>query len=343
MPVLSRAHTDAEHFEDQTLQIPVGSGPYRGRRGQSRPAARRCERDPNYWARDLPINARALQFRRDPHRLLSATPRRCSKPSRPGSTISASRTIRPAGATATTFPPRATGALLAADRSLSACPKAFPASPSTRGGRSSPTPARAKALATMFDFEWINANLYAGVYKRSKSFFDDSELSAAGRPASAKERALLAPFPGAVRDDILEGRWAPPVSDGTGRDRALARKALDLLAAGRLRAARRRHWSTRAAAPLSFEILVKNRQEERLALAYSASLARIGVDGDGAPRRRSAVPAPPRALRFRHDDRLVDRLALAGQRAARPLELGRRRRWRAPTTSAAPLRRRSTR
>ena len=141
-------------------------------------------------------------------------------------------------------------------------------------------PRAREGLATMFDFEWINANLYAGVYKRSKSFFDDSELSAAGRPASDKERALLAPFPGAVRDDIMEGRWAPPVSDGSGRDRALARQALDLLGQagyalsdGALKDAR--------GAPLSFEILVKNRQEERLALAYSRSLARIGVS---APR-----------------------------------------------------------
>ena len=29
MPVLSRAHIDAAHFDDQTLQFPVGSGPYR--------------------------------------------------------------------------------------------------------------------------------------------------------------------------------------------------------------------------------------------------------------------------------------------------------------------------
>jgi peptide/nickel transport system substrate-binding protein len=133
-----------------------------------------------------------------------------------------------------------------------------------------------EGLATMFDFEWINANLYAGVYRRSKSFFDDSELSAAGRPASARERALLAPFPGAVRDDILEGRWAPPVSDGTGRDRALARKALALLdqAGYRLRGGALVDGRGR---PLDFEILVKDRQEERLALAYSASLSRIGV------------------------------------------------------------------
>ena len=52
-----------------------------------------------------------------------------------------------------------------------------------------------QALASMFDFEWINANLYAGAYKRSEGFFDDSELSSIGRPASAREHALLAPFP----------------------------------------------------------------------------------------------------------------------------------------------------
>ena len=47
----------------------------------------------------------------------------------------------------------------------------------------------------MFDFEWINANLYDGAYKRSEGFFDDSELSSIGRPASERERALLAPYP----------------------------------------------------------------------------------------------------------------------------------------------------
>src|SRR5271166_2555181 len=54
MPVLSRAHTDAEHFEDQTLQIPVASGPYRV--AEVNPGERLVlERDPNYWGRDLPI------------------------------------------------------------------------------------------------------------------------------------------------------------------------------------------------------------------------------------------------------------------------------------------------
>ena len=66
----------------------------------------------------------------------------------------------------------------------------------------------------MFDFTWINANLYDGLYRRSVGFFDDSELSSVGRAASAGERALLKPFPDAVRADVLEGRLA---SAGLGR------------------------------------------------------------------------------------------------------------------------------
>ena len=79
-----------------------------------------------------------------------------------------------------------------------------------------------EALGLMFDFEWINANFYGGLYRRSRSFFDDSELASAGRPADIGQRAVPPPFPGVVRDDILEGRnWEPPVTDGSGRDRTM--------------------------------------------------------------------------------------------------------------------------
>jgi peptide/nickel transport system substrate-binding protein len=129
----------------------------------------------------------------------------------------------------------------------------------------------------MFDFDWINANLFGGLYTRTKSFFDDSELSSSGRSANAHERELLAPWPGAVRADIMEGKWAPPKSDGTGRDRKLARRAVMLLrdagytiADGTMRNA--------TGVPLSFEIMVGDRAQERLALNYADSLARIGVE-----------------------------------------------------------------
>ena len=273
MPVLSPAHTDAAHFEDQTLVLPVASGPYRvvGVQPGQQLVLRR---DPNYWARDLPISRGLynfdeirIEYYRDATAMFEAfkaglydfrvedDPTRWLK----GYDFPAARDGRvlehafPIG-----LPKGMSGFAFNTRRPIFADPRVR------------------EALASMFDFEWINANLYAGAYKRSRSFFDDSQLSSAGRPATPKELALLARFPGAVREDILEGKWAPPVSDGSGRDRTLARQALDelkgagyTLSQGVLRDAR--------GARLSFEILIKTREEQRLALAYAQSLARIGV------------------------------------------------------------------
>ena len=133
-----------------------------------------------------------------------------------------------------------------------------------------------EALGMVFDFEWINANLFAGLYTRTKSFFDDSIFMSTGRPASLAERALLKPFPGAVRPDILEGLWRPPKTDGSGHDRIWPRRALTLLASAgyRLIDGKLTHGGT----PLNFEIMVEDRAQERLALDYADSLTRIGVD-----------------------------------------------------------------
>ena len=47
-------------------------------------------------------------------------------------------------------------------------------------------------------------------------------------PANAREQELLAPFPDAVRADIMDGTWSPPVTDGSGRDRTGLRRAFAL-------------------------------------------------------------------------------------------------------------------
>jgi len=133
-----------------------------------------------------------------------------------------------------------------------------------------------EALSFAFDFEWVNRNLYSGLYRRSDSYFADSRLSAAGRPAGARERELLRPWPGAVRADIMEGKWTPARSNGSGRDRANLQRAIDLLATAgyRLEGGVMRD---RKGAPLAFEVMVTGREHERLALALSSALRRIGV------------------------------------------------------------------
>jgi peptide/nickel transport system substrate-binding protein len=136
-----------------------------------------------------------------------------------------------------------------------------------------------EALGLLFDFEWINTNLFHGVYARTGSYFEGSELSARGRPATDAERALLAPFPDAVRNDILEGTWQPPKSDGSGRDRGNLRMALDLL----LKAGWQLHdgiLKNAAGKPFRFEILVRSKEQERIAIAWTRDLARAGIKAD---------------------------------------------------------------
>ncbi|MCB1456365.1 MAG: ABC transporter substrate-binding protein, partial [Nitratireductor sp.] len=133
-----------------------------------------------------------------------------------------------------------------------------------------------QALAMVFDFEFVNRNLYFDVYKRTGSFWQGSSLSALGKPADERERALLAPFPDAVQPDVMNGTWAPPVSDGSGKDRKILRAAFNLLA----RAGYTRQGSRLVNArgePLAFEILTRNQGEEKLAIAWKRSLELLGI------------------------------------------------------------------
>ena len=86
-----------------------------------------------------------------------------------------------------------------------------------------------EALIYLFDFEWINRTLYAGLYQRTQSYFERSILASAGRPADAREREILAPFPDAVKPAVMDGTYRFPSTDGSGRSRENQEKAFRLL------------------------------------------------------------------------------------------------------------------
>lgn len=134
-----------------------------------------------------------------------------------------------------------------------------------------------EALIELFDFEWINRSLYGGVYKRTQSYFERSSLSSFGVAANEAERKLLAPFPGAVRSDVMEGTAKLPVTDGSGSDRGNRRRALELLASAGYRLEGKRLVNAATKAPLQFEILAQKRAEQRLLLNYVRSLEAVGV------------------------------------------------------------------
>ena len=82
-----------------------------------------------------------------------------------------------------------------------------------------------------------------------------------------------------LRPDFIDGSYRLPVSDGSGRDRKLLRKAVDLLAeAG---------WTvtdqglTNAAGePFAFTITVQTRDQEKIALHYQRTLKAIGIKAE---------------------------------------------------------------
>jgi peptide/nickel transport system substrate-binding protein len=133
-----------------------------------------------------------------------------------------------------------------------------------------------RAFILAFDAEWINRNLFSGLYKRAQSYFERSILSSAGRPADARERGLLAPFQGLVKPEVLDGTFRFPVTDGSGDNRANLRAAYQLLAeagyalkGGRL---------MKGDEPLKFEFLAQTKGQERLILSFTRTLERLGID-----------------------------------------------------------------
>ncbi|MER9942975.1 extracellular solute-binding protein [Mesorhizobium sp. M0092] len=134
-----------------------------------------------------------------------------------------------------------------------------------------------RALGMLYDFEWANKNLFGGKYTRTMSFWQNSELSALGHPASEKEKALLAPYPGRVPGDVMDGTYRPSVTDGSGQDRKVLKAAFELLkSAG---------YTVQDGAmldpegkPFGFEILTASQDEERLAAIYQRTLEKLGID-----------------------------------------------------------------
>ena len=273
MPVLPKHATDIERFPDASLAKPLGSGPYIV--ADVKPGARLLlQKDPNYWGVDIPsqrgfynFDEIDIQYYRDGNSLFESF--------KAGLLDYRDETSTTRWSTGYEFPAAKDGRVVK-EVLKNDMPKGLEGFVfNTRQSLFKDIKLR-EALGLMFDFEWVNANLYSGLYTRTKSFFDESELSSSGRAANQAELNLLAPYLSDVRKDILEGQWRPPIHDGTGRDREIAKQALELLAQAGYRI--KGDVLTKDGAPVSFEIMVKDRNQERLALNFSSSLRRIGVE-----------------------------------------------------------------
>ncbi len=274
MPVLPRHRIDPARFEETTLEPMVGSGPYVI--GAVDPGGSlTLRRDPNWWAADLPT-ARGLynfdeirvEYYRDANSLLEAF--------RKGLVDVRQEEDPTRWATAYDFPAAREGRVVL-ETFQTGLPKPMAAFAFNTRRPVFADPRVRLGLVELFDFEWINANLFGGAFRRTASFFEGSELASVGRPASPRERELLGPFEGAVRADVLEGGWRPPVSDGSGLDRQRIGRGLELLRSAGFRTHQGKLVDQQNR-PLAFEVMVTTRDQERVLLAWKRVLDRVGID-----------------------------------------------------------------
>jgi microcin C transport system substrate-binding protein len=133
-----------------------------------------------------------------------------------------------------------------------------------------------EALIDAFDFEWTNKTIMFGSYDRTQSVFQNSDLMASGKPNAAEAR-LLERFRGQVSEEVFGEPYVPPVTDGSGQDRKLLRKASDLLqeAGYAVKDGKR---ITPAGEPITIEFLLDDPTFEPHHMLYIKNLRTLGID-----------------------------------------------------------------
>jgi microcin C transport system substrate-binding protein len=273
LPIFSQAYYTAHPFDQTSLDIPLGSGPYRVGRFE---AGRyiEYERVPDWWGAKLPVNIGQNNFD-----LLRYEFYRDRDVGFEG--FKAKNFLFREEFTSRTW---ATGYDFPAIRDGRVKKETIP-DDTPSGGQgwmfntrraNLANPRLREALNYAFDFEWTSKNIMYGAYKRTHSVFQNSDMMAVGLPGP-EELTLLAPWRGKVPEEVFGEPFAPPVSDGSGQDRALLRKASQMLTEAGF-AIRNGKRVGPGGEPVTFEFLIDEPQFQPHHTPLIKNLAALGID-----------------------------------------------------------------
>ena len=273
LPIFSKAYYSKRPFDETTLEPPLGSGPYLvDKIAQGRTIVYR--RNPDYWAKDLPVNRGRWNF--DRIRFEYFRDRTAGMEAfKAGFYDFREEFTSKVWATEYDFP-----AIRAGRVKKEVLPDETPSGTqgfflNTRRDYLKDPRVR-QALDLAFDFEWTNRNVFYGLYDRTQSFFENSAMKAEGEPTEA-ERQLLTSLGVPVSEEALGPAYLPAKSDGSGQDRNLLMQAGKLLdeAGYRIRNGMR---VDAKGEPLKLEILIFEPTFERLTAPYVKNLKLLGID-----------------------------------------------------------------
>lgn len=134
-----------------------------------------------------------------------------------------------------------------------------------------------EAMIYAFNFEFVNEAITGGSQKRIKSYYSNSVLGMSDGPAEGRVLELLQPFADQLLPGALSG-YAPPVGDGTERNRGNIAKATALM--------EQAGWDVQdgvlknaSGEEFTFEIVLSQgaTETQQIIDLYLSSLARLGV------------------------------------------------------------------
>ncbi|MTI14654.1 extracellular solute-binding protein [Sansalvadorimonas verongulae] len=269
LPVLASHWWQNRDFSETTLDIPIGSGPYKIHRFQPGRFVE-YKRDPNYWAKDIPTNIGRYNFDivrydffRDNHITVEAInsgqlnwqlesdPRFWEK----GYSQRALDKGKLVKSTWVNHNPQTDSLVF-----------------NTRKPLFSDVRVR-EAIATLFDIDWVLSNLLNNTSERATSLFAGSELAAAGLPNS-EELALLTPLKDHLPQRVFTHQW-PPFTGMKKREKLkhalnLFQQAGFLLVNGKIMQA--------DGQPVIVEMLLGDPSLERLMQGQVQRLAEAGIE-----------------------------------------------------------------
>ncbi len=273
LPIFSRAYYAKRPFEESTLEIPLGSGPYKVGRFE---AGRyiEYERVKDWWAAQLPtfrglhnFDIVRFEYYRDRDVAFEGFTAK--------SYLFREEFTSRIWATRYEFPAIKDGRVkrdVLKDDTPSGAQGWFI---NTRRAQLR-DPRLREALICAFDFEWTNKTIMYGAYERTHSVFQNSDMMATGKPAG-EELALLEPFRGKVPDEVFGVPFVPPVSDGSGQDRQLLRRASQLLQdAGYVVKDGKR--IAKNGEPIKIEFLLEEPTFQPHHMPYIKNLSLLGID-----------------------------------------------------------------
>lgn len=272
LPIFSKAYYATKPFDQSSLEQPLGSGPYRI--ADFKPGTFVAyKRREDYWAKELPVNKGRFNF--DEVRYEYFRDRNVELENLLNGNYDLREEFTSKDwATGYDVPAVKSGKVLRVtlpDESPSGAQGFFI---NTRRAKFKDPRVR-RALDLAFDYEWTNRNIFFGLYKRTASFFENSDMKASGAP-TPEELKLLEPFRDKLPKEVFAAPYTSPTSDGSGADRKLLREAGKLLeeAGFTVKDAKR---VNAAGEVLEIEFLIYEPTFERVLGPYVENLKRIGV------------------------------------------------------------------